>query len=167
MEIRRLAATDLDHYFALRLEMLRNAPDAFLMTEEEALAKGPAFYAGILERARPENAIYGAFEGGVLVGAAGVYGEDRPKTSHKASLWGMYVQPASRGKGLGDALVAAVIAHAQGSMGAKVLLLGVEGKNTKARALYERMGFRVWGTEPRAFRIGSNFHDEHHMVLEL
>lgn len=167
MEIRRLVRTDLDAYFALRLEMLRAAPDAFLMTEEEARAQGPDFYAGVLERARPENAIYGVFDGGTLVGAAGVYGEDRPKTSHKATLWGMYVRPAVRGKGFSDALVTAVIAHARDVMLAKVLLLGVEAENAKARALYERMGFRVWGTEPRAFRIGGKFHAEHHMALEL
>ncbi|MGZ3652670.1 MAG: N-acetyltransferase family protein [Bdellovibrionota bacterium] len=168
MEVRRLISADLDPYFALRLEMLRDSPDAFFVTYEDEKAKGSGFAAGILEKAEPGNAIFGAFEKGKIVGAAGVYRPDsRPKTVHKAMLWGMYVQPASRGRGIGEALVRAVVAHARDVMKSGVLQLELASQNRAARALYERVGFVAWGLEPKAWQIEGVYHQDLHMWLDL
>ncbi len=168
MNVRRLVLSDLDEYFALRLEMLQDSPAAFLTTYEDEKAKGNAFFADLLGRMPADNALFGAFVDGRLVGAAGVYREsDRAKLAHKATLWGMYVQPAARGRGLGEAIVSAVIAHARKEIGAAALYLTVEGENRKARALYERMGFRVWGTEPKATFENGAYREDHHLWLDL
>ena len=36
-----------------------------------------------------------------------------------------------------------------------------------AHALYERAGFRSFGVEPRAIRVGDTYHDKNHMILFL
>jgi len=39
--------------------------------------------------------------------------------------------------------------------------------NDRARRLYERHGFSVYGTEPRALKVGDRFYDEHLMICRL
>ena len=47
------------------------------------------------------------------------------------------------------------------------LHLTVVTHNRAAVKLYEKNGFRIYGTEPRSLKIGDNFYDEHLMVLEF
>jgi ribosomal protein S18 acetylase RimI-like enzyme len=56
----------------------------------------------------------------------------------------MWVHPAGRGKGAGDALTQAVAAWSRES-GARTLRLTVMDNNPAAAALYERNGFRFTG----------------------
>jgi ribosomal protein S18 acetylase RimI-like enzyme len=79
----------------------------------------------------------------------------------------MFVEPEQRGKGLGGKLLKLVIDHARQKMKVRSLLLSVEATNSSARALYEKYGFKKWGTEPRAMKVGESFLDEDQMVLLL
>jgi hypothetical protein len=45
--------------------------------------------------------------------------------------------------------------------------LGVSSAAPIALRLYERAGFRVWGSEPDALRYGSETLVEHHLALRL
>jgi len=56
----------------------------------------------------------------------------------------MYVRPRARGRGVGEALVAAVIDWA-GNRNAECVRLWVTETNAPARALYERCGFALTG----------------------
>ena len=76
-------------------------------------------------------------------GLAGGYQAD-PVT---VELVSMYVRPRGRGRGVGEALVAAVINWA-GQRNAAAVHLWVTATNTPARALYERCGFALTG-EPQ------------------
>ena len=57
------------------------------------------------------------------------------------------IRPSHRGRGLGTALVQAVLAHAT-AVGALRATLEVRESNTGARRLYERLGFHVRGRRP-------------------
>lgn len=59
-------------------------------------------------------------------------------------LDGICVDPAARGRGLGTALLAAASAKAR-CVGARAVRLSVVDSNPRARALYERHGFRPAG----------------------
>ncbi len=76
----------------------------------------------------------------------------------------MWVSPAARGRGAGDALVAAVERWAR-QTGASVLRLAVTQGNDNAAALYLRNGFRhtgeLAGPEP------GGGHREHIMAKRL
>jgi ribosomal protein S18 acetylase RimI-like enzyme len=67
-----------------------------------------------------------------------------PETADIVELVSMYVRPKARGRGVGEALVAAVFAWAQ-ARGAKTVHLWVTESNEPARALYERCGFSLTG----------------------
>ena len=81
--------------------------------------------------------IWGAFEGSRLVGA--VHAEVRlPRVW---VLGGVYVEPGSRGKGIGRELVLAAV-RAGESTGARIGLYVREDRD-EARRLYEGLGFRT------------------------
>ncbi|CAL5871744.1 uncharacterized protein PFLUO_LOCUS5997 [Penicillium psychrofluorescens] len=72
-----------------------------------------------------------------IVGMAGGLILDEPDVAELVSMW---VVPAARGRGVGDALVAAVEEWAYGT-GATIFKLSVVEDNHPARKLYFRNGF--------------------------
>ena len=78
-------------------------------------------------------------------------------------LLGILVERGFRGRGVGSALLRAALARSQGKF--EVVRLGVRSTNVRARHLYERFGFRLVGTIPRAFRRRGSVSAEHLMAL--
>lgn len=79
----------------------------------------------------------------------------------------MYVRPAYRGLGLGERLIERILQLAREIGGIAVVQLGVGCENHGARALYERMGFKVYGIERKALKIGDQFIDEELRAVEI
>ena len=117
--------------------------------------------AGAMQRA------FGAFDGARMVGFAGLRREAMRQLSHKALLWGVFVDVPQRGKGVARRLVAACIALAENDPAILQVHLSVNAENNSARQLYESLGFIHYGTEPRSMRVGELFYDEHHLALLL
>jgi ribosomal protein S18 acetylase RimI-like enzyme len=134
----------------VRLRALQDAPYAFGSWFERELDYAPEVWddraaqsdAGII------GAVYVAIEDGRCVGMAGGYfaSEDRAA----AKLWGMWVDPGARGRGLGRGLVEAVIAWAR-ACGARCLKLSVtDGEISRPAAeLYRSLGFERTGERER------------------
>lgn len=78
-----------------------------------------------------------AVQDGHIIGMAAGGGSNSAGTAALTSLW---VEPASRGRGVGDKLVVAVLAWAKTAGFSQVLLWVTEG-NSHGEALYERNGF--------------------------
>lgn len=167
--VRALGPADLDMYRALRLRGLAEHPEAFTSDAAEETKKPRDALAQRLaaDPARPHDAVFGAFEGATLVGACGIDVDMRVKVRHKGRVFGLYVPAECAGRGIGRALVDAVIAHASASPGLRQLVLTVTAGNDAARRVYERAGFAVFGREPEAIRIGGRGHDKITMVLFL
>ena len=111
--------------------------------------------------------MYGAYAGDRLVALAGLARETRMKNRHKATVFGMYVDPGFAGRGIGRALLAHVIAEARRQPGLLQLGLTVTDGNAAAAALYEHAGFRSFGVEPRAIGIDGKYYGKNHMILFL
>lgn len=163
----RLAPADAERYARLRLRMLREAPHAFGASPEDDAALDLAHLPRMLAEA--ESAIVAVDDGagGELRAAAGIVRQKRAKSAHRAALWGVYVAPEARGAGLGRAVTEAAIGLARGWAGEEWVQLGVSAEAPAARALYERLGFRVWGREPEAMVIDGRRIDELHLALPL
>jgi len=149
----------------LRLRALKDNPEAFSATYEESLRNGKEHF---IHRIRPEeDAFYlGAFESG-LVGMVYFRRDEGSKSHHKGRILSMYVQPESRGLGLGKALLQEVITQANHLSGLEQLHLMVVTTNDAARSLYRSMGFEVYGTVLQAFKEDEQYWDEELMVLRL
>jgi ribosomal protein S18 acetylase RimI-like enzyme len=111
--------------------------------------------------------VVGAFVDGELVGTAGFHREGRAKLRHKGQVWGMYVTARVRRTGIGRAVLLSLLAHAVKVEGIEQVALSVGTTQTAAVALYQSLGFRSFGTERRALKIGEQYFDQEHMVLEV
>jgi ribosomal protein S18 acetylase RimI-like enzyme len=165
--LRSLASADAAAWLELRLRAVRDHPTAFLMSEEEELRGGVDAVTARFDAPHERAIMLGAFEGSTLLGYVGVVRADKAKMRHCATIWGMYVVPEQRRRGLAGRLLAAAIDAARAMPGVDRIALSVDEQNNGARELYQRAGFVAWGTEPDAFRAGGRSVDEAHMVLRL
>lgn len=170
MQIRELTRDDAASYSALRLRMLREHPEAFTSSFEEESLKPLAWVERRIAPGAeaPHNFVLGAFsEANALIGTVGFSVERRMKQRHKGLLFGMYVAPEAISRGVGRALLAACLDQARGVPEVEQINLTVTATNERARRLYEAAGFRTFGVEERAIRVGGAYHSKAHMVLYL
>lgn len=164
-ELRILTATDADAFSRLRLEALENEPAAFSATPGEHRALPAAEIARRVQPVEHGSFLLGAFAGEVLVGTAGLFRDPVAKRRHKGILWGVYVTPEARGRGLARRLVKAVIERARTYDDLRKITLTVS--SPPAKALYESLGFRVFGHEREALFVEGMPVDEDHLELLL
>lgn len=168
ISIRQLGPADRDAFFALRLRGLKTHPAAFGQSYADAVERGPSQHDAMLagEDAATGNFLLGAFSSadGVLVGTVGLKRETRQKERHKGFVIGMYVADEAAGRGVGRALLTDLLARAARIDGLRQITLLVTGTNASARALYESLGFRVYGREPDALCVDGTYHDADLMV---
>ena len=163
--LRVLDAADAAAFSALRLEALENEPASFSATPDEHRSLSAAELQRRVQPVPDGSFLMGAFQDGRLIGTAGLYRDPVAKRNHKAVLWGVYVTPAARGRGLARNLVAAVLQRARGYPDLQKVVLTVS--SPPARALYESLGFRTFGHERIALVVNGVPVDEDHMELLL
>ncbi|WP_323014915.1 N-acetyltransferase [Devosia sp.] len=160
--IRRLSRNDLGAYKAIRLEALERHPEAFL-SDAESFA---ALTDEEIEAALEKLTVFGAvLPDGRLGGINAFLRAQGAKERHRGWMIQVYVRPAHRGSGMARALCEHLIAHARAEV--LQLHLGVWSENYAAIRLYEKLGFEVYGTEPRYLLVNGCFCDEHMMVRFL
>src|SRR5258708_17782401 len=165
MNIRKLTENDAEALWRLRLNALETDPVSFAESPEELERKTAEEYASRLRSGRAENFVIGAFDGEQLVGMTGFYRDALLKRQHIGHIWGVFVSPSVRGKGVGRALLAEVIKSAKALPGISCVLLMVAATQEAARHLYKEAGFRVVGTEPRSLKIGERVVGGNHITL--
>lgn len=153
-DIRLLTPEDAGPLRALRLEGLKEHPEAFYSTWEAESGLPPDEF----ERWPRRSFIFGAFVEGTLTGMMAYRIEDNPKLAHKGQVWGVYVRPQGRGHGLARALMTALMDHARARC--EMLTLTVSVATPAARRLYERFGFETYGVEKKFFKIDGRYYDE-------
>lgn len=164
MEIRRLAPDDAPAYRALRIRALGEYPEAFTSSYEEEVDR-PVEDTG-KRLANPNLIFWGVWDGEDLAGMVGLERETRAKNRHKATVIGMYVAMEHAGVGLGRRMFDVLVAEARRE-GIELLVLTVTEGNGPATALYESVGFRSFGIEPKAIKVDGRYYGKNHMVLDL
>ena len=166
--LRRLVPADAATYRQLMLQAYAAHPDAFTSSVAERSALPLSWWESRLAVGDGvHEVVWGAFAGDQLSGVAGLSFESRAKARHKATLFGMYLLPETRGKGLGEQLVHALLDHVRSRPAVKQVLLTVTQGNASAVALYTRCGFVAWGVEPDAVAVGGGFVSKVHMVWRV
>jgi ribosomal protein S18 acetylase RimI-like enzyme len=167
VEIRLLTVDDAEAFWHLRLEMLRNDPASFAdSTEEHETTTVDAVRQRLNESDPASNFVVGGFADGLLTGSAGFFRRPNHKERHKGHVWGVYVSPGQRGKGLGKALMLEIIRRAREIAGIEQITLVASAK-LPAQKLYESVGFESYGIEPHSLKIGKEYVDDVLMVLRF
>jgi len=165
MWIERLDASHALDYRALMLEAYDLHPQAFTSSVRERAAMPLSWWESRLTGKL--DVVLGAFDAGTLAGIVGIAFESREKARHKVTLFGMYVSPTARQRGLGFELVQAALAEARTYEGPRLIQLTVTAGNAAAFSLYQRCGFIQFGLEPMAVRVGEDYFDKIHMWREI
>ena len=167
VNFRKLTEDDAEVFWRLRLQALETDPVSFAESPEEHRRMTVEAVASRLRSGDAENFVVGAFDGKELVGMTGFYRDALLKRRHIGHIWGVFVSPSARRKGVGRALLTEIICLAKALAGLRCVRLMVAAPQESARRLYEAAGFRVFGTEPTSLKIGEQFVDEYHMTLEF
>ena len=166
VQIRELTLNDVQAYRELRLRALKEHPEAFGSSYEESSQRPLEWYAERLNT-KNENFILGAFIEGKLVGTVGMFQHEGNKDRHKGVIWGMHTAAEAQGQGIGRTLLITAIERARQISDIELLQLSVVTKNSNARNFYISCGFKVYGLEPHALKLGDSYLDEEHMFMFL
>ncbi len=160
MNIRLLNDSDAQVYKEVRLRALKNDPDAFGSTYKQEETKPLVHIIERIHHTKDQFALGCFDDNNTLVGIVNFSRENRLKTAHKGNIYGMYVEPKFRGRGLGKALLIALIERATKECE------GLEQIHLTVVSLYVSLGFEVYGVEPHALKFEQYF-DEDLMILRL
>ncbi len=142
LEIRAARPDEWPRVRDLRLRALADAPDAFGSLLETERGYGEGDWHGWIDGWDGSvNHLVVAIDDGAWLGMA--VGSHEDGTDH-IHVYGMWVEPSSRRRSLGSALVEAVFGWARGRGVARVEL-GVTESNPGAVAFYRRLGFEDTG----------------------
>ncbi len=155
--IRPIAATEWPTYRTLRLRSLQDSPDAFGSTYEAEKDRPDAMWQSRLEsaaRSGNDHALFAENAGDVCGLVWCKRFENEPEIAHIFQMW---VAPAARGLGAGDALLRTAIEWAA-KLPVKQVRLGVtsaeSAQHSPAMRLYQKHGFVAVG-ELEPLREGS------------
>jgi len=166
VQIRQLTPKDAALYRSIRLEGLKESPEAFGSTFEAEFTKPLAWFFDRLS----SSVVFGAIRDAKILdakilGVAGFAVRDGEKEEHKGLLWGIYVRPDARGAGVARRLVEAVIAYARARV--ELIQLSVVVGNEQAQRLYARLGFVEYGIEKNSLKYCGRYFDEILMAKDL
>ncbi|XXM71055.1 N-acetyltransferase family protein [Lysinibacillus sphaericus] len=167
MEVLRLDRSHAEDYLRLRLEALKTNPEAFGASYEETAAGENPIEHTAARLDKRKNFTYGAYIDGALSGMLVLVPETAEKMKHKASIFGMYVTPHHRGKGIARTMIKKAILQAGNLEGIEQINLAVVTTNDSAKKLYSSIGFHTYGMEKRAIKYKGDYFDEEYMVLFL
>lgn len=155
--LRRLLPGDAVPYRTIRLLALETEPDSFGSTHAVEAERPLQLFADRLATA----AVFAAFVGNQVVGMGGFNRDAGPQEGHKGHVWGVFVHPDHRRRGIARALMDAILAHADKTV--EMVTLSVS-RGKPAIALYEALGFATYGILPRSLRRPDRDVDEVMMV---
>ena len=163
IEIKEIFSEQTDQYKTFLSLALQTDGESILMTP------GDISNAPFPTKDRNDSFTLGAYVENVLAGVISFTrdGEDREKLRHKGLLSTMYVSTEFRGHGIAKKLLEETINRVKAIPGIEQINLIVVSTNARAKQLYEKFGFKKFGTEPNSIKWENKYFAEDQMVLRL
>jgi RimJ/RimL family protein N-acetyltransferase len=152
--LRTCTREDAPGLLAHRLHMAVTSPHNVVSPDEveDDLEKQVQWIEDRVSRAHELNIIATSDSApGLIVGSLHFQSFDKRILAHHGSF-GISVDAAWRGKGVGSALIAALLDWARAHPTIEKVCLGVYEDNHSARRLYERLGFKEEGRREKFFK---------------
>jgi ribosomal protein S18 acetylase RimI-like enzyme len=158
--IRQLGPDDVNAYRQVRLKALMDHPEAYGVSPESFSKRTDQEIASFLS----EFSVFGLFDP-ELCGIAAFQQSTQERERHRGGIYQVYAAPHLRGTGAARELIDHIAQYAKAYV--SQLHLGVGTENHSALRLYEKAGFEIYGTDPRALNVNGRYIDEHQMVRFL
>lgn len=146
---------DLKKLRKLRIDALKSDPIAFGEKYEVAANRSSDKWdSWFSERTKGKSRIFIIESKGRYIGMCGITIEN--DQNPQAYLWGVYIKPNERSKGLGRNLMLAVLEHTE-LIKIPMLAIRVDKENQKALLFYESMGFKIVRGRSKIIEMKLNF----------
>lgn len=152
--IRYLSSRDLDDFIRIRADSLKIDPLSFGGSSDQETDTKKARYN--LDLDNSENFVLGYYYSQEICGMIGFVRNTGMKTRHSGRIWGFFVYPDYRGRGMGWQLLTECIDRIRQIPAVEVVKLGVTNKAPAALRLYEKLGFQPYGRDTMAYRTDEN-----------
>jgi ribosomal protein S18 acetylase RimI-like enzyme len=166
---RPLEEPDFAAFVDIRKEAFKNEPEAFgsdyTSYNATPLLDKEHFFEKVINY--PFSYVIGAFDAEELVGIAGFTCHSAVKRRHKGVLWGMYVRPEYRHRGIAQQLADIIMLSAKEDARCEQILITVSPPGSLAHRFYEKLGFILYGVEYRALKLEDEYVDEVLMMRVL
>ena len=162
IEVREVGEHEWEKLRKIRLAALENDPAAFGTSYEKEHKKTEEDWRSQIRKAaeHPESSkLFVAEKGPEFVGMLGAF-------SREPGVWvlyAMYVSAETRGQGVGQKLMSAMLERIAEEPQARRVDLYVNVEQSSAVALYERSGFVIAETEKDVMMGDGQLHDEYRM----
>lgn len=152
--VRQARKTDLKKIIDLRLRLIDDYPEAYVVTSQESRAQTPENWEKWLMKylADPQSSLFLAKEGKKLIGMVAYKGETLVRLKHAGAIIALGVLPAYQRKGAGERLMRKLISWIKRKRDVRRLQLEVFTDNQEAIALYHKLGFKKEGIKRRYTR---------------
>ena len=150
----------------LRQEALRDNPTVYGSSYDFLENCTPEWALKVLSEDPQENCIFLAECDHELLGMTVIRRTHGHKVRHQANLFGVFVRPDWRGLGIVDGIFAACFEWAR-MREIVILKLGVVTTNPAAVKAYQRLGFNIFGTEPKGILSAGVYYDEYLMAKDM
>lgn len=162
MNVRPATEGDLPQILDIHNDAIRRL-DAIWTEAEETLADRQAW---LNDRTANGFAVLVAEEDGKILGHAS-YGTYRSRSGYRKTVeHSVYLRDEAQGRGVGKALMEALIADAK-AKGFHLMVAVIDAKNQSSIAFHERLGFEMAGRLPQAGFKHGRWLDQVNMVLLL
>ncbi len=164
--IRAITPADAESYWDLRLNALKNNPEAFSANYEDSANTNLESVRARIQ-VTDDNFILGAFNNDTIIGMIGFVRERTKKLNHKSNIWDTYVAQDFRSQGIGRKLLDETIFRAKKIEGLSQINLGVITFNETAKRMYESHGFKSYGIEINSMKHNGKYFDEELMTYQI
>jgi len=161
---RRLREPDWALFAELRLRSLRSDPAVFGSTFEEEGKQGDDEWKAAVSDER--TAIFGLFFGDVPIGISAISYYRSDPARKTAILWGTWIEPEYRGKGLSEMLYRERLEWARGEEALTRIIVSHRESNAASKKANQKFGFSPTGATQRVWPDGVT-EAEHHYELVI
>ncbi len=165
IEIVTLPVFSWQEYKELRLRALKTEPQAFYSSyEKEVVYPDDKWQQRLRNVENGKSWMFFARLNGKLVGIVGGYRSKEDIHNNRVQIWGVYVDPQARRKGIAKSLMEKMLEELKKHSDIAIVRTEVNVDQQPAKKLYEKFGFEVAGTESLVLGDGLE-HKE--LIMEL